>query len=363
MRVPKLSDLTALLISALLAADIAAQEPPPAPLPEVPSSQPAPDISAFEKEMTLEEAVSEAYQLIKVAEARGEEAPAAMKRLDSLAGFIRAKDPLNPDADFLFGRMHLLLRRPREALQYIERYATSRKGSNDWEAFRFWGDLTLEAKYNAMALDKYRRATELSPSQPAPYAGMAKAELMRGRYAVASEHARKAVDLDASKPPEEREPEYHSVLAEALLGLQKLDEATAAASQAVELGRARAMKDPADGTLLEKLDAHYALLERVVRSMLRSFPERTEEYVRFARLLRERADLNHLLRYHNVLVSIQGGIERASPNPPIPLLLEQVKLLIAVGDLAKAQSVINDVLAREPENAEAQQLQSQVALR
>ena len=87
-----------------------------------------------------------------------------------------------------------------------------------------------------------------------------------------------------------------------------ITKADAAMYRAKTLGRSRAMAEPSDGGLLEKLDEYYALLEKVLRGTIKSAPERTAEYVRLAQVLRERADVAHLIRYHNVLLTIDAGI-------------------------------------------------------
>ncbi|MFH0983478.1 MAG: tetratricopeptide repeat protein [Planctomycetota bacterium] len=313
------------------------------------------------KHLTLEEVVEKAYRGMEKAETGGPEARTALERTIQLISAIRQRDPINNDADFLAGRGNILLGRKREAIGLITSYASSRKGENDWLAFRLLGDLYYEAKYYTMARDKYQRATDLNPRRPEPHAGLAEAELALGRPYKAVEAARRAIELDTPAPPSQRNPKYYAALAKALQGDRKLDEASEAVGTALEIAKENAKKDPTSTPLLAELDAYNALLEQIIGSVITTFPERTEEYARLARVQTERATVAHLLSLHRVLATLERGIERSASTVPPALLLEKARLLLAVGNTEEAAQVLTDLLTREPNNADAQQLLTQIA--
>ncbi|MCK4661061.1 MAG: tetratricopeptide repeat protein [Phycisphaerae bacterium] len=317
-----------------------------------------------ESQMTLEEMIEAAYKAVETAESGGpDEIQDAFARANKLLTTIRLRDPLSVDADFISGRLSLLLGRPREAIGSIDKYAKSRKGENDWLAFKMLGDLYLQARYYRMARDKYRKAADLNPREPDPYAGLSKTELSLARSGRAIEHARRAIELDSRNPPPEREPRYHAVLGEALLGNHKPEEASEAVTKAMEFARERVRSDPTNTELLLKLDAYSELLGKVIGTIIINFPERTEEYARLAHVQIERAEIAHILSLHRILLTIQQGIERSGDNPPAVLILEQAKLLLAVGDPQEAVKVLADLLAGDPGNTEAQQLLEQIRRR
>ena|GEM_PF-4705469 len=358
MRAPSLLAIVVIAVSSGTAAAAAlGQEPEPSPaipaVEEIATDEPAANFA----EMTLEELVDEAYGDIVTAETHGPDAEDAVKRLAELLPAIRRRDPLNDDANFIEGRLKLLLGRAREAIQLIgEHYVKSRKGENDWLAFKLLGDLYFQSKYYTMARGKYQRAVELSPREPEPYAGLAQTELALARPHKAVEHARQAIDRDNPGTPSERNPKYHATLATALLGDRKPEEAAEAITAAVGLARDRARQDPTNPALLVQLDSYIELLEQIIQTLILNFPERAEAYARLARVSQERAQITHLLSFHHILHSLEQGMGQFEPDRPPVLLLEKAKLLLAVGNVDEAAEVLTDLLDREPDNAEAQQL-------
>ena len=210
-----------------------------------------------------------------------------------------------------------------------------------------------------MARDKYQRATDLNPREAEPLGGLANAELKLNRPFKAVEYARKALDLLRPDAAAEKKAQFNAVLANALLADRKPDEAFVAASTAVDSVRQLARANPTDLALLQKLDTNYGLLEEVVTTTIKSFPERPErleEFAKLARVQRERAEIAHLLSLHRVLDTLARTVDPSGPKPPPSLLLEKARLLAAIGDPAKAAEVLDDLLSRDPKNAEARQL-------
>ena len=310
--------------------------------------------------MTLEEVIAEAYATIEKAEEKGPDTNDLLARTSQLVGVIRLRNEGNVDADFIAGRVNILVNRPREAIGFITKYTEHRKGENDWLAFKLLGQLYLEAKYYQMARDKYRRASELNPREPEPFAGLAQTEWSLSRYDKAVDAARKAVELDSRNPESEREPRYYAVLADALLGMGDLEPALEAATTAAETARRRAREDATDVKLWRRVDAYCALIQKTIGSMLARHPERTEFYVRLIRISRERADIAHLIHLHRVLESVEQGITATEPTTPPELLIEKAKLLVEVGNTDEAVEVLTGLLAKHPDQAEARQLLEQI---
>ena len=343
-------------------------EPPPA-VPtgeETTTSGLAVDVA----KMTLEELVDEAYEAIVTAEARGPDADDAMKRLGELLPAIRRRDPLNDDVNFIDGRVKLLLGFPRQAIQLIGEHYVKRKRDgklepdkvkNEWLAFKLLGDLYFQAKYYKMAQGKYKRAVELDPREPEPYAGLARTGLVLGDPHEAVKYAREAIKRENPGSPTQRDPKYHATLAAALLGTRKPDEAFKAATTAVELAREKAQRDSANPALLVALDSYaekYAPFPASAEQYAR-FPERAEEYARMARIGQERAQIAHLLSLHHILHTLEQDIERIErieQQPPPTLLLEKARLLLAIGNVEEAIVVLTNLLEEDPDNAEAKQL-------
>ena len=370
------------------------QEPEPPPAVPTGEETTTSGLAVDVAKMTLDEA----YEAIVTAEARGPDAEDAMKRLGELLPAIRRRDPLNDDVNFIDGRVKLLLGFPRQAIQLIGEHYVKRKRDgklepdkvkNEWLAFKLLGDLYFQAKYYKMAQGKYKRAVELDPREPEPYAGLARTELALGDPHEAVEYAREAINRDNPGSPSERDPKYHATLAAALLGNRKPDEAFKAATTAVELAREKAQRDSANPALLVALDSYNQLLEQISQTIVRKspasaeqyarfpesaekyapfpasaeqyarFPERAEEYARMARIGQERAQIAHLLSLHHILHTLEQDIERIErieQQPPPTLLLEKARLLLAIGNVEEAIVVLTNLLEEDPDNGEAKQL-------
>ena len=365
------------------------QEPEPPPAVPTGEETTTSGLAVDVAKMALEELVDEAYEAIVTAEARGPDTEDAMKRLGELLPAIRRRDPLNDDVNFIDGRVKLLLGFPRQAIQLIGEHYVKRKRDgklepdkvkNEWLAFKLLGDLYFQAKYYKMAQGKYKRAVELDPREPEPYAGLARTELALGDpHKEAVKYAREAIKRENPGSPTQRDPKYHATLAAALLGTRKPDEAFKAATTAVELAREKAQRDSANPALLVALDSYNQLLEQISQTIVRKspasaeqyapfpasaeqyarFPERAEEYARMARIGQERAQIAHLLSLHHILHTLEQDIERIErieQQPPPTLLLEKARLLLAIGNVEEAIVVLTNLLEEDPDNAEAKQL-------
>lgn len=353
--------LCGVLLAGGLAGPVAAQTPaaaeeappkdaPTTTAPAIPGSGRSPS------EMSPEEMVLEAYQLIEHAEEGGADAKDYIARVNEMVTSIRLRNPIDADADFLDGRVQLLMGRPREAIGLISRYSSSRKGENDWLAFKLLGDLYSQAKYYSMARDKYYKAIELKRDESEAHAGLAQAELAMSRPHVAAKAARKAVELESIKPAEEQDARIYAVLTQALLGERKPEEADAVIKQAIELAEAKVKRDPTNAQLLGQLDAFYGMEEKVVQAILISYTERTQEYVRLVRIRKQRVEISYLNGLHSVLNQIDQYIEQTAPDVPPSLYLEKARLLLAVGDEGGGVAVLRDLVGRDPSNAEARAL-------
>ena len=353
MRRIRLAAVLMLLTSGVLIAPPAfgQQFAPPADASAEESAAPD-DTSLDLPNMTLEELVTEAYKAIEIAEDGGPDSADAFKRATRFIGAIRARDPLNDDAEFLSGRSNLLMGRPREAIGNLKTYSSSHKGSNDWLAFKLLGDLYQQAKYYTLARDKYQAAISLNPRDPEPHAGLARTELSLARPDRAVLAVQEAIEL--TKP--ERNPADYALLAQALLQDRKVDEAAEAANTAVELARENARNDLANPKPLAELGQYVRVLGNIIQTSIANFPERTEEYSRLVRVQKEQAGISHLMALHTLLRATEDVTERLAPDVPPSLVLEHAKLLIEVGDVERAAQVLAELLAKDIDNAEAQQL-------
>lgn len=337
-----------------------AQQSEPNPTVPADAARDAEAVPAELAGLTKEELIAQAYAAIELAEARGPDAQTALARANELVAAIRGRDAVNPHGDFIAGRASLLLGRPRDAIGLIDSFAKSREGENDWLAFKLLGDLYVSSKYYEGARDKFQRAIDLNPREPGPYAGMARTWAGLGRPGKAVQFAQEAIARDNPPDPADRDPKYYAALAQALSEDHRPEEAADAASSALEIARTKARNDPTNPTQLSQLDAHNALLEGIVGTLVSRFPERTAEHLRLARVRRERAEIAHLLALHRILRFLEEGIARSEPNVPPELRLEQARLLIEVGVGPKAVEVLTALLAQDPSHAEARQLLERV---
>lgn len=341
----------AALLAGLLPASAGAQVPDfldPAADNEPPMVDSGPPVDPT---MNPEDALREALVQIAIAEKKEEGAEEAMNRAAKLAGLVLSRDPLNPTAGYIAGRVGILTNRPREALPLLEAYINDPAGRSDWYAHKLIGDIYL-VSYPKHARGKFERAVALAPREPEAVIGLAKADLKELRAASAVKHAEQAILLDQT-----RNASYRLVLAEALLTARPKDEdAASRAREAVLIIEENIRQDPGDETLLGDLKDGYSLLIQALRNLSTVYPEKPEYVVQMALAMQDRADLEKLLTYHGILKYLDASVTQLGDRANADILYEQARLNRLVGRDAEAMRILERVLEMSPNHEPGREL-------
>lgn len=309
-------------------------------------------------QLTIAESLEKAKALVDLIEEASDrsvpEVQDAATKLGEILSFVRTQDPLNVTAGYLSGRLSLLLDRPREALGPIEAYVNDPAGRNDWYAHKLLGDMYL-VSYASQAKTRYARAAELSPTEPEPRIGIAKAELKLVRPDEAISNALAAIQLD-----KEQDPAFRVVLSEAYFLAKKYKEASDTAREAVALTEQLVRQNPGDRKLLEDLKKRYELLVRCLSSLSDTFPDNSDYLIQIVQVIQDFADLERILSYHNAVELLEFRLERFGENVPVDVLYEQARLNRLVGRDDVAMEVLDKLLTVEPSHAAAIKLRDAI---
>ena len=311
------------------------------------------------------EAMAEAEQAINKAEKGGAGFMLAAQRAAQLTDYVlnqkregaQAKVE-NARAMFVRGRVLLLQGRMRDALAYLKEYAAS-EGKADWLCCKLLGDIYFQGKYYEMSLQSYKEAGRLNSRESKVFLGWARAELALNKREEAAKHAQQAIDLDA-----ERDPEPHLLLAQTQLQLQKFAEAVVTARRAIDLTRDRLRQEPGQEKWLKSLDNALSVMMEIDQTRLERNPEQGDIYVSLAQVAQDRADLARLMAYHEAIRTLEQGLEKTAPNTPpevmYALLYETARLQYAVGRDEDARAILDVLLEKQPDHAEARKLRDKI---
>ena len=298
--------------------------------------------------------------LDRLEEANGEAAVRAiLDEVNRHVADLRASDPDHPRLSYLLGRIYQVTGRGGDAIDQLRKFVQTREGRNEWRAYRMLGDLFVE-EFPRLAKANYEQAAALKAGEPSVLYGLSLSATKLGRQEEALRFARQAVESDDAGAVA-----YVSHLARILMSQQAWEDAERTARSSLELAR-RAMRDkPSRSDPIQVADAQYALLMEIVQSRLAAAGPRSAEptgvdavetadlYLRLAGFVRERMHLASILSQHQVLLVLEAGVGRTSPDTPVDLLEAYALALADVGRSDDALDTFQRILAASPQNARA----------
>ena len=323
--------------SGMAAAQAAAQ-------PAQPEQSPAPAMSA-------DELLDLALVHIRQAEARGPDAQEAFRRAREAVEHVLGRDKFHRRASYYRARLLVLADRSQEALGIIQRWVASPEGENDWEAHLLLGRLYQAGGFHKLARPSLNTALSLNPREPSILTELAECEADLLEYEQAARHTREAIGLLGA---DVTAGEY-VLLARILMLDRRMDEAerqvvialNAARSAVREGGATR----PALGSLGDALD----LARRIKESGLQTNPQSVDLYLELAQLIRERGQVDALVRANEALAWAKQGLATAEVAPP-SLYLETIDLLTQLGRTQEAHSLAAEMMEVHPNHPRAREL-------
>lgn len=297
------------------------------------------------RRLTSEELFSSAMAILDqwTTERDADEATARLDEVRQLIGDLREADSRDPRLFYLMGRLFLAIGQRGDAIDKLRIFVRTRAGRNDWKPHRILGDL-LVISYPKLAEASYRNAFELNPAEPTVLHGLSVCAYQLGRLEDASDWARQAVLKD-----DRRDIGYLSHLARTLARLGQWDGALREAQSSVE--RAIEGLEPTSDAYT-RVDAQWALLVDVLRAYVVAQPESTESYERLAEAIGRRADNARLLAVFDRIDVLERGLATQT-QPSARMRLALAELMVEVGRLADARSVVQSVVTDEPDHASA----------
>ena len=347
-----------------------AQPPAPTTAPAPPPTTTAPAEEDTEPQYTppagAADAVKRALDAIReVEDLGGTEAlsvgdPEATSKFEEARYYIteaQKLDPANAKAEYANGRMNVLINRTRDAFSQVREYLRTPEGSEDWEAYKIYGDLHFEGGYYVQAEAKYKKALQLNPGEPSVYIGLSKSTTKLGRHQEAVDYGHKAVGLD---PTSSR---AYDVYASALVGAKMYKQAKQPLMAALALDRNELRDDPTNLLILRRIVARSERLLNVLNFLLRSPPKSPEEYGEFAenvvtysRISVGRADVSRQITILQVLNVLESSIEQTKEQTPPQLVYEFAWMAALAEQPERAIEALDKLLLVNPTDAFAQQL-------
>ncbi|HEY3243378.1 MAG TPA: tetratricopeptide repeat protein [Phycisphaerae bacterium] len=307
------------------------QEPPPPPT-------------------TVAEDLDRALDLLHQAEQDEDNRARYLAEANDLVAAVQQREPNNVKADFYLARVLVLAGRSKDALRSVERYAKTRQGANDWEAFKILADLQVQGTYWTLARGNYQKAAELNPREPDLYLGMATCSLQLGKFEDALKQLETAVNMGTQNP------KIYDAYAQVLLRDNQVDRALGAAESAVKLAQGDVKNRAGSMRALQELDARYATLEATLTLAVRKHPQTLRLWQRGLEIIDERLELNGRVATQRKLAFVNQGIQATQPNVPIELYLKKAQLSIEARRREDAESALDEADKIDPTNPLAKQL-------
>ena len=289
----------------------------------------------------------------------GHHAQSLTKQIEDNLDVIRTADESNPWLAYLYGRMLAKTGRQGDAIRQLRRFTTTREGRNEWHAYLLLGDLFV-GEFPRLARANYQKAQVLNEDEADVFLGLSKCALKLGHAKEAIALARQATEANPTQSAK-----YRIQLIHALRHSGQWDEAAREAETALEQSKRDAQQAPGKLAPLLIIDTEYQLLIDVFRSRIReaSMNRKRElpfdatgfanDHLRLAHYMRERAVNAQSIAVHEMLKTLQSGVNETAPETPIFLLESYGVILAEAGRRAAAIDVFEQILSIDSTNKPA----------
>ncbi len=310
----------------------------------------ATDATSGEPAISVEEAIRRATGALDRLELQEDESKvrAAIEEVDRSIEAVRDADPAHPHLPFLLGRAYTMIGRPGDAIEQLRAFVESASGRNEWRAYALLGDLFV-GEYPSLARANYAKAHALNSRESGVLFGLSMAAMKLGELEEAIRLGREALGAEGG-----RSIRYGSHLAMLLRSDGRLEKAMAQAEATIALARDEVEVRPGGVAPLLALDVQYKLLISILRDRLEDSDQgRSEDYLRVASLIRERARIAEALALHDALRVVTLGVARTAPDTPVLLLEQHAILLAEVGLTNEAVSAFRKLRNADAKNPAA----------
>jgi tetratricopeptide (TPR) repeat protein len=286
----------------------------------------------------------------------GQRAQTLATKVEDHLDVIRTADESNPWLAYLYGRMLAKTGRQGDAIQQLRRFTTTREGRNEWHAYLLLGDLFV-GEFPQLAKANYQKAQVLNQGESDVILGLSKCALKLGHAKEAIALARQAVEANPTQSAK-----YRIQLVQALRRLGQWDEAAREAEAALEESMRRVQQAPGKLTPLLMVDSVFQLLIDVFRSRIREAAMNRKrdlpfdvtrfasDHLRLAHYIRERAVNAQSMAVHEMVSTLQSGVNETAPQTPIFLLESYGVILAEAGRDAVAIDVFERILSTDSTN-------------
>ena len=299
---------------------------------------------------TREDALRAAVESLEQAEQQQEEGEVratAMEEINRRLTALRDAEPTHPRLPYLYARAYALAGRTGDAIDQLRKFVETREGRNEWQAHLRLGDLFLQ-EYPRLAKASYEKAAALKANEPTALLGLSSCAYKTGEIDDALRLAQQAADADGRKTVG-----IVNHLARMLIAKQQWTDADRAATLALELAESSVRHRPGMSGPLMTVDAQYQLLIHLLQARVAEKVAVAEDFLRLASYIRRRSDVTARLALHDVLRTVEGGVNATAPNTP-PRLQEQYAITLAeIGRTEAAITAFENLLALDPANPSA----------
>ena len=323
--------LTPVFVSAILC-HVFGQEPTP------PDAKP-----------TREDALRAAVEALEEVEQQDDGAirATAMEEINRRLTTLQGVDPTHAWLPYLYGRAYALAGRTGDAIDQLRKFVETRDGRNEWQAHRRLADLFI-AEFPRLAKASFDKAAILKPNEPTILLGLSTCAYKVGELDEALRLAQQAADSDGRKTVR-----IVNHLARMLIAKQQWTDADRAATLALELAESSVRHRPGTSGPLKTVDAQYQLLIDLLQARVAEKVAVAEDFLRLASYIRKRSEVTARLALHDVLRTVEAGVNATAPNTP-PRLQEQYAItLTEVGRTDAAITAFEKLLALDPANTSA----------
>ncbi len=274
------------------------------------------------------------------AEQRSENLRRAAEAIKSL----RSVQPDHPRLKGFEGRLLALQGKSAAASRVLQAYVRTEVGGTDWRAYRTLGRLLVDT-YPQLGRSHYLRADRIKPQDPSILYGLSVAAIRLGALDEAIRRAKETCEADGWN-----HAVYVSHLGRLYHRAKRWKEAFDVLERAVHLARRDVAAQPGMLPPLALLDAQYQYLIEALRAKTAggSAPT-TEDALRLARALRERAAIRGKLAAHEALAVLEA-LDLPLETAPIEWLEEYGRLLAMSDRKDDAVRVFRTLLRRDPQN-------------